>query len=384
MKSYCKYIGLMLLPLFAVACDDGASKNYIDMPRPADELKLTANIDTLVLTAAQGNETALSFSWNSVKAPTETSEVKYLFRMGVADTKFAQSTGFVEAPDCQVSYGADDLNDLITTWGIAPNNASEFEVQVVAQFPDSVKYHMPMLSEMRVVVTTFKPESRPAYMQNNAVDPGYNPHITFSDGADMTEIILGKMYSWTGWFSKNEGVYVSFSKDGSGQSIVSTGNGCAVSDGAPSASEKFFPPKDGYYTFTVNTKTKEASWAICVPWKYVCIVGSGFPAGDWNRGGADALVQDPTNPEIFVFEGNVTGGEFKMYTERSDNWNSDALMPPCSSPGQLTHVTLEPGVPSPLAVIPGANPDNKFHFPHAGQWRFEVNTNLMNVTCYER
>ena len=35
MKSYCKYIGLMLLPLFAVACDDGASKNYIDMPRPA-------------------------------------------------------------------------------------------------------------------------------------------------------------------------------------------------------------------------------------------------------------------------------------------------------------------------------------------------------------
>jgi len=374
----------MLLPLFAVACDDGASKNYIDMPRPADELKLTANIDTLVLSAAQGNETVLTFTWNQVQAPSETAGLKYIYRIGQADTKFAQGTEFVEVPECQVSYGADDLNDLITTWGVAPNNPTELEVQVVAQFPDTVKYHMPMVSEMRMVVTTFAPESKPAYMQNNAIDPGYNSWVGATNDPDMTEVILGKMYSWTGWFEKSEGVYVSFAKDGNGESIVSTGSGCAISQTAPTASEKFFPPKDGYYTFTVNTKTKEATWAICVPWKYVCIVGSGFPAGDWNRPGADALSQDPANPEIFVFEGNVTGGEFKMYTERSDNWGTDALMPPCSAPGQLTHVTLETGVPSTMTVIPGANPDNKFHFPHAGMWRLEVNTNLMQLTCFEK
>lgn len=379
MKSYCKYIGLMLLPLFAVACDDGASKNYIDMPRPDDELKLTANIDTLVLSADQGNETVLTFNWNTVEAPSETAGVKYLFRMGVADTKFAQATEFMEVPECQVNYGAEDLNDLIASWGIAPKNAAEYEVQVVAQFPDEVKYHMPMLSEMRVVVTTFAPESKPAYMQNNAIDPGYNPHIAFSDGADMTEIILGKMYSWTGWFEKAEGVYVSFSKDGNGESIVAAGNGCAISESAPSASEKFFPPKDGYYTFTVNTKTKEAKWDICVPWPRVYAVGQGLPAGDWNINGPDQLTQDPANPEIFIFDGNIAegGGEFKMYYQ-TGSWGNDALMP------NEAHKYFEDGVPTKLYLIPGASPDNKFHFPSPGHWYMEVNVNLMTVTATKK
>jgi len=371
----------MLLPLFAVACDDGADKYYIDMPRPADELKLTANIDTLVLSADQANNTVLTFKWNQVAAPVDTIEVKYLFRMGVSGAQFAESqcTGFLEVPECEVNYGADDLNDLITTWGIAPNNAAEFEVQVVAQFPNEDKYYMPMLSEMNVVVTTFAPQSRPAYMQNAAIDPGYNPHIAFSDGADMTEIILGKMYSWTGWFEKNEGVYVSFDKDGNGQSIVSTGDGCAVSDAAPSASEKFFPPKDGYYTFSVNTKTKEVKWNICVPWNHVYAVGQGFPAGDWNIGGPDELVPDPANPEIYVFDGNINdgGGEFKMYYQ-TGSWGNDALMPP------VAHHYFEDGVPAPMVLIPSASPDNKYHFPTSGHWRLEVNVNLMTATAFKK
>ena len=54
-------------------------------------------------------------------------------------------------------------------------------------------------------------------------------------------------------------------------------------------------------------------------------------------------------------------------------------MPPCSSPGQQTNYTFTSGVTAPLAVIPGSNPDNKFFFPEAGMWRFEVNLNLMTV-----
>ena len=117
-----------------------------------------------------------------------------------------------------------------------------------------------------------------------------------------------------------------------------------------------------------------------MPWKYVCIVGAGFPAGDWNRGGADALVQDPANPEIYVFDGNIRngGGEFKMYTEKSDNWSADALMPPAE------HFYLEDGVPATMVLIPGANPDNKYHFPSSGNWRLEVNVNLMTATAFKK
>jgi len=370
----------MLLPLFAVACDDGADKKYIHMPRPADELKLTANTDTLVLTATQGNETVLTFNWNTVEAPTETAGVKYIYRMGVADTKFAQGTEFVEVPECQVSYGAEDLNDLITTWGIIPGTTAEFEVQVAAQFPDTVKYHMPMVSEKRLVITTFAPQSRSAYMQNNAIDPGYTPYVACTGGADMTELILGKMYSWTGWFEKNEGVYVSFAKDGNGESIVSTGSGCAVSQTTPTASEKFFPPKDGYYTFTVNTKTGDVEWSLILPWnkpwERLYIVGQGFPAGDWNISNPDPLIPDPENPEIFVFEGNINpgGGECKMYHE-TGSWGNDALMPP------IAHEYFQEGVPTQVVVIPGASPDNKFHFPSDGKWRVVVNLNHMTLTA---
>ena len=368
-----------MLPLFAVACDDGADKNYIHMDRPADELKLTANADTLVLTAEQGNETALSFSWNSVEAPAPTAGVKYIFRMGVTGTQYAQGTEFIETPDCQINYGADDLNDLIASWGVPAGTTTELDVQVVAQYPDTVKYHMPMLSEMSIVVTTFAPQSRAAYMQNNAIDPGHNPWAPLSDGPDMTEIILGKQYTWVGWFSKEEGIYVSFDKDGNGQSIVSTGNGCAVSQTAPSASEKFFPPKDGYYTFTVNTKTKDVKWDICVPWPRVYAVGQGLPAGDWNINAPDQLVQDPANPEIFVFDGDIKpgGGEFKMYYQ-TGSWGNDALMP------NEAHKYFESGVTTKLYLIPGANPDNKFHFPSDGHWYMEVNLNLMTVTATKK
>ena len=381
MKSYCKYIGLMLLPLFAVACDDGADKNYIHMDRPADELKLTANADTLVLTAEQGNETALSFSWNSVEAPSETAGVKYIFRMGVSGTQFKQGIDFIEVPECEVNYGADDLNDLIASWGVTSGTTTELDVQVVAQYPNTVKYHMPMLSQKSIVVTTFAPQSRPAYMQNNAIDPGYKPHIACTGGPDMTEIILGKQYTWVGWFEKNEGVYVSFSKDGQGQCIVSTGNGgCAVSQTAPTASEKFYPPKDGYYTFTVNTKTGEASWYFILPWntpwERLYIVGQGFPAGSWNINNPDPLIPDPENPEIFVFEGNIAdgGGECKMY-HQTGSWGNDALMPP------VAHDHFQEGVPTQVVLIPGANPDNKFHFPSSGKWRVVVNLNHMTLTA---
>jgi len=369
----------MMLPLFAVACDDGADKNYIDMPRPADELKLTANADTLVLTAAEANDVVLTLSWNTVEAPTETSTVKYLYRMAVADTQYKTGTGFIEMTDTEVSYTADDLNDMMQEWGLAANAAAELEAQIVAQYPDSVKYHMPMYSEVRLVVTTFKPESKPAYMQNNAIDPGHNPNIACAANSDMTEQVLGKQYSWIGWFEKNEGVYVSFAKDGNGESIVSTGSGCAVSQTAPTASEKFFPPKDGYYTFTVNTKTKEVKWAICVPWPRVYAVGSGLPAGDWNINAPDQLTQDPANPEIFIFDGNINpgGGEFKMYYQ-TGSWGNDALMP------NEAHKYFEDGVPTKLYLIPGANPDNKFHFPSDGHWHMEVNLNLMLVTATKK
>lgn len=382
MKSYSKYIGLMLLPLFAASCSDGSDSVFIDMPSPADQMKLTSNVpeEGIVLSANDPDAIALSLTWGEASMPAGIQSSKYIFRMDIAGNQYATALPFEEVADFKVEFTNDDLNDILQKWQVSPGTMAELEAQVVCQYEDTLVYHMPEVSSTSFFVTGYAPVSRPVFMFNGAIDPGYNTYCNLAPTNEATEVVLGKEYTWRGWFSKDEGVYFAYDKDAKTPAIVAGGaaGSIQVIETVPTADQMLYAPKDGYYEVKISTKAKTVEWNIIVPWDHLYGVGSAFACG-WNLDAPQELFPDPENPEIFVYEGETFGnGEFKMYTQKG-NFGNDGFMPPCSSPGQQTNYTFTSGVTAPLAVIPGSNPDNKFFFPEAGMWRFEVNLNLMTV-----
>lgn len=364
-------MGLLMLPAIT-ACSDFDDVN-IYMERPADEMQLTASLNELQLDVNNEKETALTLTFNNATVPSETATLTYLYRIGLTDN--IQNVGFEEITENTISYTNEDLNDMLQEWGVPVGTNAEVTAEVVAKVNDETKYHMPEISKASFWVVGYAPVSRPLWIVNPAVDKGVNPHMRdlLTDGNKMTEIVLGKLYRYTGWCEAGVGIKCVYNQE-TGLPSINRGEGptdLVYRNDASQPDDLFYVPYDAYWEVTINTKTMTLSATTPSPWDHVYMVGNAMPCG-WDIGNPTEFTRSNDNPALFYYEGHVNGdnAEMKAYFQ-TGGWGNDAFMP-------LYHGTDWNGDDN-IDYVPGANPDKKWIITRGGEYRIEMNMNIMKI-----
>lgn len=141
---------------------------------------------------------------------------------------------------------------------------------------------------------------------------------------------------------------------------------------------------EGMYTVTLSSEGAGGSDIITMeinvtnllpPYSSLYIVGDASPSG-WNIGSPEAFTQDSTNPFVFVFEGLLTPGSFKISTFTGDwcdgNW--------INSPNDGDDLTGNGFI-----VTTGCDgPDNKWAISTSNQGRYKITVDFSaNTISFE-
>lgn len=129
----------------------------------------------------------------------------------------------------------------------------------------------------------------------------------------------------------------------------------------------FTVDKDGVYAISLY-RSEMKMICTAVPYPDIFLVGDGCPSG-WDMGKAIELTWNPAEPNVFVAECELKGGEIKFYTER--DWNTYAFRPMVAD-GSITSDAVQ--------VYKGGD-DLKWRIKddQAGNYRITLDVNKMKI-----
>ena len=363
-KNY-KYFVALMLPLFA-AC--GSDDVQYHMEIPVDQMKIVASAEDIVLNPDDADKDALTFSWNLPADRGEGSTITSYFRMDLEGNLFETSIDLIElAPDqTSITFTTDDLNDFLLAWGISPNTKVRVEAEIIATVDNEQKFYKPETSTTSVLLTGYAAVSRPLYIVNPAKDA--------STDDEMTEVVLSKQYTWSGWVDKNVGVKFVYNKTTNSPAITKGENNNTIVNTEGTGGELFTVDKSGYYRIAINKKTSSISWQYLDPkYQNLWMVGNAAPCG-WDIANPYPMEVSSKSPWIFTYDGILLCGELKMPLA-TGSWGVDYLMP-------VVHYTDQNGDDN-VQFIPSGNPDYKWNITEEGNYHVEVNTFTMKIK-YEK
>ncbi len=364
MKKSIKILGILALLSVMTGCND--DDVIYTLPDTPSTMGLIVNNDDVVLTEAQTNQPAVTFTWSPASVGGKSVAKRYYFKMDVADNNFATSVPKTEIPadNLKVSYTVEELNDLMQGWGITPGTPSVIEAEVIAECIEMVKYIKPEVSKVRFTVTGYQPAPKPLYMFSDSFEgDGY---------VQMTEIVANKKYRWKGIMDEGVEFYMAHSIDNKA-SIFGMGSDIfSIEKTSGSDYKSFKAPRKADWILTASLTTLELDWAVNrLPYDNLWMVGDATPAG-WDIDNPHPMIHDTERPEIFYYDGYLSQGELKCPLQNDRGWGCDYIMP-------LEGGTHEDGDPT-IQVVYGGDPDNKWNITNAGEYHVEINTSLMTIS----
>jgi hypothetical protein len=297
------WAAICLLPF---ACNESETDAVSGNP-----LTITASTEKVGLLEANENDVAVTFTWNSGidRAPTDT--IAYIFRMDIAGRDFATASPRDTVAGFTKSFTVSELNELITTqWQVYPGEEVDLEVRVVANVRGE-KFVYPEIAVTKFSATTYSYASVPLYLAGSA-----NPETA---PAGLTETVNGRTYTWQGNL-RTGGFKLLYSLQNALPSLnKGADNSTLVERTDASQPDDLFPVGNaGFYIVNVDRKNLKIDYRwIQYYFSEVYPIGSATSA-EWNIGNL-VVRWDDSNPGIYVYEGALKAGEFKIHTDKS--WN---------------------------------------------------------------
>lgn len=115
-----------------------------------------------------------------------------------------------------------------------------------------------------------------------------------------------------------------------------------------------------FYTNAVSVNVKAFNPP---PYSKLWMVGDATPNG-WNIDNPNPMTQSAADPFVFIYEGNLKAGEFKIPTT-TKNWGTDYYMP-LTNHQDITVTGVQ--------LVKGGNPDFKWQIITAGTYKVMLNT----------
>ena len=151
MNKIVKQIGL-LSALVWLMSSCNKDPEYFTLVAPADQMKVTASAEKIILEETYETEDAITFTWGKATNRGPDTELVYYFRLYHAEMKEERQIEFIrlDSETYSMSWTAEELNDLLLDWNVFPGDEITIAAEVVAVVEVSSKYMKPEIS-----VTTF-------------------------------------------------------------------------------------------------------------------------------------------------------------------------------------------------------------------------------------
>lgn len=379
MKNIKNIISFILLSIILVSCDDKGLENvdWLKEPIFAMPMTLTPSSEDVVMTAGNDNAVAISFTWNPGNDRGTGTTLKYFLRMDISGNNFGEETSLVEEIPVDVftkSYTVGELNELlIEKWGYSGGSKAKLEVQIIAQVENSPQYQKPEVASTSFSATTFSPGPLPLFLVGDAISGGWD----YNTGKLIKEVIERSQYTYTGNFSV--GSFKIIDNPGSEWPSYNPKDETRLDYNKidPGTVSNFNVTTAGRYSLFMSRSKLTYIFAY-TPYENIYMVGSAIKGIGWDIGNAKQMTWDPKNPEVFTFKGQFDSGEFKLYTQQG-NWNGRALMAPVNGTKLIVDAQ-----PTPMMLMPNANPDNKWIIENAGDYELIVNPAKMTIALKKR
>lgn len=368
MKNILKFV-LILLSFVIVGCNE--DKEFYEPETPEDSMHIKASSSSLTLQKELSDEVAVTFSWDASTNLASKTDVKYYFKMDIADNSFATSIPKIEMPagTQSISYTHKALNELLYKWGVTPGDKVEIEVEIIADIIKSDVYIKPEVSKIRIEAMGYEVPPKDFYLVGSATEAGMDPSMAIK----MTEIVPEKEYTWKGYLSVGEFKFIedkenllpSYNKGANNETLI-----YRQSEADPD--NMFQVSKAGVYTIHVNKEKMSISYEFYIlPYDNIWMVGDATPAG-WNIMQSTPFVRNSANPELFVYEGPLSAGDMKFPLILQSDWAVPFLMP--------IEANANPANDNRMELVPVGGRDFKWHIAQSGNYKVTLNTNQMTIT----
>lgn len=181
---------LIFMPILILLASCNKEPTMYESNSVEDQMKVQASPDTLKLSIADANQTAVQFKWDKAQDRGYNSTIVYYIQFFL-DGSTTLKSNLIEVGENVLSYNIshETLDSLITAWGYAASNQVAIDAKILAKSISSEKYLVPEVSSCVIMVSPYNMDA-PLYMVWN--NNGVNEKIS------MTTIKAGKEYSYTG------------------------------------------------------------------------------------------------------------------------------------------------------------------------------------------
>lgn len=363
MKSK-SYLPLLLasLCLPMVSCDD--KDNDKDPER--NQLVLTPSAQEVTLTETDDPTPVLTFSWNTATDLGSEYSFTYPFQVDIADNNFASATEVeIVEPNGSYSFSAGELYNLIVEkWGRTAGQPARIEARVAARV-DGPYFKYPEIATAITTVTTFVPVSRPLYITGSATPGGTD----LNAATGITELSNGRLYSWRGrlvpgtfkFITEPGQEFPSYNMGDDSKTLVQRND-------ASQPDKQFEAYEEGTYSIYLSLTDMTISYAK-VMFEHLYLVGNGTMAG-WELDKLIEMNPDPSNPNIFTYNGPLMEGEIKIISERE--WNVPTVKP-LKADADINSDTE-------VQITPGQDPDYKWKVTAEQAGTYKITLDLEKLT----
>lgn len=381
MKKIKNIISFIMMCIVLVSCGDEGleNDNWLQEPNFANPLTMTLSSEEVVLKKENEGQTAITFTWTKANDRGAGTSLTYFFRMDVLGKNFGEGqpedekttiTEEIPAGVFTKSYTVEQLNNLLLKkFGRPGGSVTNLEVQIIARVDNSAQYQLPEVSSSSFAATSYSPGPLPLWIAGDAVTGGWD----YSLGKSLTEIVERTSYNFIGDFTV--GSFKVIEKLGFELPSYdpAAGNTIVYNETVPRNADNVFNVAEaGRHSFYMDIEQGIYAFGY-VPYENVYMVGNAITGIGWDIGKAKPMTWDAKNPEVFVYKGQFDAGEFKLYTQQG-NWGGNALMPPSNGTKLIPDAE-----PTPMQLMPNANPDNKWIIEATGNYELIVNPAKMTI-----
>lgn len=317
-----------LIYMFAVCaafCGCNDAPEFYELPTPDDVMAISVSPDGIVnLSKETAGETAVAFNWNAASNLNDGNNLTYTFKLGPANDANAVTTP-VEMPQGVYSYSFThaQLNHMLIDWKVTPEMPTDITATIIATPAASNHYQKPEVSTVAFTAVPYDMTGSGLYIVGSANPAGEGPENAIAMDADDSK---GESYSWTGMLQTGEFILV---PDPSSELPCYTkGEGLGemvYNDVNSESAAKFSVSTPGLYTISVYLP--DMSYTITnTDISAIWMLGEATP-GSWTAKNASAMGHENSNTDIFVYEGPMSKGDFKLPLQMTGDFSVPYLMP---------------------------------------------------------
>lgn len=254
MKIMYKIIKKIFLPLMLTLLLGSCNKEpeYYTLETPPDQMHLKASDENIILQRVDETKGAITFSWDEATNRGNNVEVVYYFRLYHAAMKNLVSELIKLDKDTRsVTFTVRELNNLLNSWNVSPDEEVRLEAEVLAVVEDSPEYMKPEKSTVQFNITGYEAANR-LYLTVESGSVKRNVEMIMLD--DGVFNWKGKLDISNFWFVRNSAKGApAFMKGEAENSVAYSQSG----EGNPFKAERY-----GDYDITIDVNKQEITISV--------------------------------------------------------------------------------------------------------------------------